>query len=476
MDFFYDQQIRRYLLQFMRAFSEIRVRNGPDANGLYTIQRVPIVYGDPSRMVAQLTKGVSENTVLPSPMFSAYIKDVKMAPARRQDPMYVAKSSVIEREYDTTTGKYMSTPGVRQDIEMYMPVPYDLTFVLDVWTTNITTKLQIFEQLAVVYNPSVQLQQNTNLQDWTSIFKMILENIIWTSRTIPQGEGNERDVMTFEFKIEAWITPPARVKRSTIISQIVTNVYYTSEIDQIENSIDNTYDAFRCMGMRSMQIITTEGNHKVSVQHGPTGDEIQLLSSTGETTETSWFSLIQLYGAIVPNVTKLRLKLNPDIEVDDGDIIGHIVQDPDRPDILRFTVDVDTLPATTISPITDIIDPIELQPGNGLPLPQIGQRYLLTSANSNGEEPAIPYSAATSPWGVGLIAYPDDVIEFTGNQWQVIFSSRDATTRNYVINNSNGAHYTYDPGIGWTYTYYGTYAPGYWRIDDISAKDDNTTP
>ena len=58
MDFFYDQQIRRYLLQFMRAFSEIRVRNGPDANGLFTLQRVPILYGDPSRMAAQIAKGV----------------------------------------------------------------------------------------------------------------------------------------------------------------------------------------------------------------------------------------------------------------------------------------------------------------------------------------------------------------------------------------------------------------------------------
>lgn len=474
MDFFYDQQIRRYLLQFMRAFSEIRVRNGPDANGLFTLQRVPILYGDPSRMAAQIAKGVSENTLLPSPMFSAYIKDIKMAPARRQDPMFVAKSSVIEREFDKTTGTYKPTPGYRQDIEMYMPVPYDLTFVLDVWTTNITTKLQIFEQLAIVYNPSVQLQQNTNLQDWTSIFKMILENITWSSRTIPQGEGNERDVMTFEFKIEAWITPPARVKKSTIISQIVTNVYYTSEIDTIEKSIDNTLDAFQCMGLRSLQIITTEGNHKVSVYRDNGRDVVKLLGANGQDTDVTWDSLIQRYGAIVPNITKMRLKLDPNIEVDDGDIIGHITVDPADPQLLTFSVDIDTLPASTIPPINDIIDPIELSPGDGLPLQQIGQRYLITSQTSAGEEPAIPYTSATSPWGQGLIVYPDDVIEYDGVKWRVIFNSREATVRNYVINNSNGAHYTYDPGHGWTYTYYGTYAPGYWRVDDITAKDNDT--
>ena len=475
MDFFYDNQIRRYLLQFMRAFSNIKVRNGPDANGMYTLQRVPIVYGDPSRMVAQLMKGVSENTLLPSPMFSAYIKDIKMAPDRRQDPMFVAKSSVIEREFDAQTGAYKSTPGVRQDIEMYMPVPYDLTFVLDVWTTNITSKLQIFEQLAVVYNPSVQLQQNTNLQDWTSIFKLILENITWTSRTVPQGAGDERDVMTFEFKIEAWITPPARVKKSTIISQIVTNVYYSSDVSNIEESIDNIYDAFRCMGLRSAQIITTEGNHRVSVAKGAYGDEITLLDKYGGETHTTWEDLIQKYGAIVKNVTKLRLKLNEDIDVDTGDIIGYIELDPARKNVLHFIPDIDTLPQPTISAIDDIIDPSEVQPGNGLPPAAAGQRYLLASKYSAGEEPAIPYGAQTNPWHDDIVAYPDDVIEYNGVEWKVIFNSKDSYTKQYVVNNANGAHYTYSPGEGWTYTYYGTYSPGYWRIDDIAIQNDTNT-
>ena len=73
MDFFFDNQIKRYLLQFMRVFADIKVRNGPDANGLYTIQRVPIMYGDPSSMVAQLIKGASQNTMLPAPMISLRI-------------------------------------------------------------------------------------------------------------------------------------------------------------------------------------------------------------------------------------------------------------------------------------------------------------------------------------------------------------------------------------------------------------------
>lgn len=453
----------------MRAFSDIRIRNGPDANGLYTIQRVPILYGDPSKMVAQLIKGVSENTLLPSPMFSAWIEDIKMAPERRQDPQFVAKSSVIEREYDPITQSYKSTPGVRQDVEMYMPVPYNIKFNLDVWTTNITTKLQIFEQIATVYNPSVQLQQNSNIQDWTSIFKLILEDIVWTNRSVGQSTGDERDVMSFKFLVEAWITPPARVKKSTIISQIVTNVFSTSDIKTIEDTMDQTYDAFRCLDLAPLQIITTEGNYKVSVGGGLSSDEITLLNQYGEPEpHIVWDELIKSYGRIVPNITKLKLKLDPNIDVDTSDIIGYIQQDEDRPNVLKFYPDIDTLPGTTLPPITDIVDPVELQPGRGLPPAVAGQRYLIASHLSDGEEPAIPNGVDTSPWGDNLVAYPNDIIEFNGVKWQVIFDSKSTTVKNYVINNSNGTHYTYEPTEGWTYTYYGIYSPGYWRIDDIS--------
>lgn len=476
MDFFYDAQIRRYLVQFMRIFSDIKIRNGPDANGLYTIQTVPILYGDPSWMVAQLIKGQSENTLLPNPMFSAYIDNIKMAPNRRQDTQYVGKVSTIERRFDAETQTYSSEPGVRQDVERYMPVPYDITFKLDVWSSNPTTKLQIMEQICTIFNPSIQLQQNSNLLDWTSIFEVWLEDLTWTNRSIPQGGQEERDVMSFKFKVPIWINPPAKLKRSGLIAEIVTNVFYTADVADIESKIDGEYDPFRtCIPGTPVQIITTVGNYKISVERTSLGDEITLLNSFGlEDQSMGWQELIQMYGQITPNISKIRLKLDPDIDVDDMDIIGGITQDPLRPDVLFFTPDVDTLPANTVMPIAAIIDPTEVWPGHGLPAAMPGQRYLLTSADSAGEEPAIPPAVPTSPWGTSLVAYPNDIIEFNGITWVVVFDSQNATGLNYVVNNENSSQYRFD-GKEWTYTYYGKYGPGYWRIDNIVQAPDGTT-
>lgn len=462
----------------MRIFSDIKVRIGPDANGLYTIQRVPIMYGDPSWMVAQLIKGASENTMLPNPMFSAYIDSIKMAPNRRQDTQYVGKISTIERKFNQETQTYSSEPGIRQDVERYMPVPYDMYLKLDVWTSNTNIKLQIFEQLSIIFNPSIQLQQNSNILDWTSIFEVWLEDYTWTNRSIPQGGEEERDVMTYKFKVPIWLNPPAKLKRSGLIAEIVTNVFYTADVEDTRTRIDNEYDPFRtCISGIPVQIITTEGNYKISVSKGIAGDEITLLNSNGQADPSlSWQDLIQKYGQITENITRIRLKLDPDIDVTDSDIIGNISQDPLRQNVLLFEPDIDTIPPNTISPIYDIIDPKEVWPGNGLPGSAAGQRYLLTSADSAGEEPAIPPGVSTSPWGSSIVAYPNDVIEFNGINWIVVFDSRNSVGKNYLVNNANGSRYMFDSVTQeWTYTYYGQYNQGYWRIDNIISAPDGTT-
>lgn len=451
----------------MRIFSDIKIRNGPDANGLYAIQTVPILYGDPSWMVAQLIKGGSENTMLPAPMFSAWIESVKHQPKRRQDTQYVGKVSTVEREF--VNDSYTDQPGVRQDVERYMPVPIDMMFKLDVWTTNTTTKLQIMEQIMTIFNPSIQLQQNSNLLDWTSIFEVWLEDFQWTNRSIPQGGTEERDVMSFKFKIEGWINPPAKLKRSGLIAEIVTQVYNVSDVDMLREHVDEEYNPFECFGGLPIQIVTTNGNYKISVSKNGAIEQITLLNENGQIDpDLSWFRLIQEYGQITPNITKIRLKLDPDLDVTDTDIIGGIELDPNNQNILFFTPDIDTLPANTILPITSIIDPMEIWPGNGLPLAASGQRYLLTSTDSAGEEPAIPPNVPTSPWGQFIVAYPNDIIEFNGVNWVVVFDSQNSTGLNYVVNNENSSQYRFDSSTQeWSYTYLGIYGPGYWRLDNI---------
>ena len=94
-NFFYDGQIRRFTQQFIRMISNFYVEFGSeDAASATAIQRVPVMYGDPSRQAAQIIKNNSENTMPSVPAMSVYITDLLYDQGRMQEPFHVDKISL----------------------------------------------------------------------------------------------------------------------------------------------------------------------------------------------------------------------------------------------------------------------------------------------------------------------------------------------------------------------------------------------
>ena len=63
MQYFYDKQVRRYLTQFIRMFSNFMVQIGESENGDPIYRTVPAKYGDPTRMAAAILRENSENKI-----------------------------------------------------------------------------------------------------------------------------------------------------------------------------------------------------------------------------------------------------------------------------------------------------------------------------------------------------------------------------------------------------------------------------
>ena len=105
-------------------------------------------------------------------------------------------------------------------IKRHQPVPYNLTMQVDIWSGNTDQKLQLLEQILILFNPSIQLQQNTNPLDWTSVFEVELTDMQWSNRSVPAGVDETIDVSTLTFTLPIWLSPPAKVKRQKIINTI----------------------------------------------------------------------------------------------------------------------------------------------------------------------------------------------------------------------------------------------------------------
>ncbi len=462
--FFYDEQIRRYILQFLRIFSDFSIEIPPDENGLRVQKRVPIRYGDMHRMVAQILKENSENVTLSAPAMSGYITSMDLANDRRQDPMNVTPVRAIERTYNTETGLYESTQANRYMVERYMPVPYNMTMNLDVWTTNTTDKMQLWEQIMVVFPPSVQIQVSDNPLDWSAITEIELTDMNWSSRGVPQGSVSANDFSTFTFKVPIWINPPAKVKRQTLIEQIVTSIYDT---DVSNINIDGIFDPIGSVFNDISQVIISPGNYRIDVSMiDATTSRIELLDEYGASDDTlSWESLFAVYGTIDPARTTLTLKTDDNIEDTLGDILGTLEVSDTEQNIATFVVDADTLPTTIGSgPVTDLINPSVSYPGDSLPAAAAGQRYLLlTNEQDGGGEALIAQDAeGNNPWG-NITAFENDIIEYNGSDWFVSFDAATVTAPQYVMNASDSQHYKFD-GEQWVFTYLATFNPGYWRV------------
>lgn len=280
MQYWYSAQLRQYRLQFIRAFSNFSIKTGKRGpNNTEELIRVPCRYGDPTRLAAAIVAGNSENKAPAVPFISCLINSINMNPSRRHDPQLVQSVQINERKYDEELGRYTNEIGNRYTVERYMPVPYDLTFQVDIWTNNLDVKEQLLEQILVLYNPAIDVQTSVNPIDWTVLsYIEMMDNLTWTSRSIPIGTENPIDVTTMMFKVPIWINPPAKVKKQAIIQQIVTNIV---QGDRDENAMEwNSYELLS-------RTITTPGDATVRVSPNSDGTyDVRLCDDAGSTSDS----------------------------------------------------------------------------------------------------------------------------------------------------------------------------------------------
>jgi len=442
LDFWYDDQIRRYLTQLIRVFSHFKVREYTSSGIKYN--RVPAKYGDSSRMVASLLRNNSENAINSAPLIAITVQNIQTARDRTQDPFLVDTNQVAEREWDQEAGRYTSEQGNLYTTQRYMPVPYNLTIQADIWTTNTDTKLQILEQILVLFNPSIQLQSNSNPLDWSSVFEVELTDITWTSRSIPAGVDDSLDIATLTFAVPIWISPPAKVKRQTIIQRIVADIHSTYSIADLGYSKDYA-DFFKPIE-DTAEIIVTPNDYYLLVE----GSRAQLINNSR--VGQPWDKLIEMQGYLT-STSRLKLNITNDSDNDQDAITGFVAANPLDSTSLIFNLDADTLPSNTLASVDRIIDPRASYPGDGgFPEPVLGQRYLITENLS-----------VTGYPGWGLDASENDIIQYTGEQWEVVFSASNSVIPHYVTNTYTGKQYKWT-GEHWVSSYEGIYNPGYFRL------------
>lgn len=449
MQYFYDKQIRRYLQQFIRLFSGFTVQVGVNDDSTSIFQTVPVRYGDVSRLAAHVIKNNSENVVNTTPFISCYVNDMTIAPDRRTHAQFEDKVQAFEKALDPATGQYVDGEiGSTYQLTRYQPVPYNLVMQVDLWTSNTEQKLQLLEQILVLFNPTLNIQTSNNPHDWTRLAYVELTNMIWSVRSIPSGVDETIDVTTLQFTVPIWITPPVKVQRQNLIHTILNNIH---DVDDIELSNFRSGEDFESR-FTSNKIVTFN-NHKLRFADG----SATLLNRAGGDTDEngdilSWRNMLLSYGELKEGISQLRLRQNASPTDTSADVIGTLFFDDADPQKLTVSIITDTLPADTVGTIDAIINPVGVFPGDGtLPDAVTGQRYLVVAD--------IPLS----PEWTNVQANENDIITFNGSQWIVSFDASENESKEYSTNTNTGEQYEWT-GKVWQNSVEGVYNEGFWRL------------
>ena len=452
--FFYDNQIRRFLIQFAKIFSYWEVTRGKDPAGNEILVRVPIMYGDSSRQASTIIANNSASNLPSAPLITYYISGLEYDQRRTQDPTYVDRINVRQRTFNTETGQYESVQGQAFTVERLMPVPYTLRVTVDFWTTNYQQKLELIEQLGTLFNPSMEIQSTDNFIDWTSLSVVYQDGLTFSSRTIPQGTGNPIDVMSWKFYMPIWLSNAAKLKKMGVIEKVIASIFKGTALQDIQNDdlLLGTRQKITPYGYKvllmgnRLQLLPADNNSFVS--------NVDLNYPEPPDTSLYWTSLLNVYGTIRPGISQIWLQ-NPYMNTD---IVGTIVPDPTDDRLLIYDIDVDTLPQNTLSPVTSVVNPLISGPNAGLPGPVNGVRYLLVESVGSEGSPTVA-------WGA-LIANANDIVEYDADSasWYVSFDSQVSTTVEYVTNLTTSIQYRYTPDGVWMKSYEGWYAQGDYSI------------
>jgi hypothetical protein len=546
MQHFYDGQIRRYLVQTIRLLSNFVVKYGDG-----TLARVPVMYGDQDRQVGNILRQNSENKINSMPRIAVYITSLEMEKDRLADATFVGKMHIRERDIEynpeTERDEYTSTEGTNYTIERIMPTPYKLVVKADIWTSSTDQKLQLIEQMMMLFNPSLEIQTTDNYVDWTSLSVIYLDDIAFSSRSIPVGQDSPIDIATMTLSMPIWISPPSKVKRLGVIESVAMGMFsqigrgsggYIEGLGVDDGGVDptrlNNVGATATV-IDNYNLIVYGGQARIFYPDasGSNNDDLINVDINSEQ-QVNWNMIFDKHiGQWDSRDSKIFL-----IQPNGTQVVGTIAINPLDPTILNIEWIPDTYPSNTDitstyrpnSPGTfdAIIDPKSKGPNSGLPASTVGSRYLIIDnigggiretliaenssnridttidynkilrtevyvnnipvnfdilniqgklvirlTNSAQIDDTITYELFTnnqgpSAWqnddGSDFIANTNDIIEWTGTKWRVIF---DSTVSNniirYLTNIYTNVQYKWN-GVNWVKSFEGEYLKGYWRI------------
>ena len=275
--YFYNEQFRSYLLQFVNLFTGLRVKTGKRSTGESTFINVPVRYASMSRMTNMLSKAHGnpdpeeiDQINVSLPVMSAWLISVLPRDQGRRG------AGIIDRRTYLTIQDVGESADVAEQASKIrvtarpIPVPYMMEIGLTLWASNTDQHLQMLEQILMVFNPDLIIQKNDSQWDWTALTTVKMLDV-GIDTEVPIGTEEEMITSTLTFEIPVFLAGPRiEIKGNGHVDAVRANIRdgseYSGSLDelaldgQISDGITNTGTIIDVLGDPIDNNIDEDGN------------------------------------------------------------------------------------------------------------------------------------------------------------------------------------------------------------------------
>ena len=225
--YFYHEILRKTVIGFGTLFNGIEIRHDNDSGGEVSRMKVPLAYGPMQKFLAKIEQQptIQGRPAITLPRMSFEMTNLNYDPSR--------KASI------TQTFKSGNTDNVKK---VFMPVPYNVGFMLSIATKLNDDMLQITEQILPYFQPGLNITLNliSSINEKRDI-PIILESINMSDDYEGSFDNRRAMITTMQFSAKVYLFGAVADNPDGLIKKV--NVDYFTDTNRVTAKRVQRYSA-----------------------------------------------------------------------------------------------------------------------------------------------------------------------------------------------------------------------------------------
>ena len=224
--YYYHEILRKTVISFGTVFNDIRIRHTNSDGSPFSEMRVPLAYGPVQKFLARLDQQPELNkaTTMSLPRMSFETTNIVYDPTRKAGITQTFKAS------DGTNLK-----------KVYMPVPYNVGFELNIMTKLNDDALQIVEQILPYFQPSFNLTVDlVKVIGEKRDIPVVLDNISFQDDYEGDYETRRALIYTLNFTAKTYLFGPVAETSEGLIKKVQVDYYSTVDRENARRQLRYT--------------------------------------------------------------------------------------------------------------------------------------------------------------------------------------------------------------------------------------------